>query len=192
MRAKRKSNEKGSILILTVMAVLILSVMVTGLLNVGTTEIYTTRNYKLTKTAYYTAVEGAEEVRNIIADPENNFAEVSSVTRGPYSVSGPDLAGRGGSTGTIINEGGVERSYMTGTLEDLENSYNAQSLGAMSASVPDEPDPRVGYDLSNVGETGVDFTAKLFNIFITSQVKTGSLTAYSEVIIGINKKIGKE
>ena len=57
---------------------------------------------------------------------------------------------------------------------------------------PDEPDPRVGVDLSAVGETGVDFTTKLFNIYITSMVKTGSLTAYSEVIIGINKKIGKE
>ena len=48
MEVKMKiEKEKGSVLVLTIIAVLILSIMVTGLLTVGTTEIYTTQNFHL-------------------------------------------------------------------------------------------------------------------------------------------------
>ncbi len=176
------NNEKGSVLILTIMAVLILSVMVTGLLNVGTTEIYTTRNYQLTKAAYYTAVQGAEEIRSIVANAENDSLDVQTIKRSPTAIYGPDLAGQSGNVGTTSSDNGMDRSYMTGTLVDLENSYTAKSLEEMRTEANiSTPDPvEVGTDLSKEHSKPV-----VWHVYVTSQIIAGNLKAYSEVIIGI-------
>ncbi|MCP5049939.1 MAG: hypothetical protein GY940_22420 [bacterium] len=196
MTTKHK-KQKGSVLILTIMAVLILSVMVTGLLNVGTTEIYTTRNYQLVKTAYYTAVQGAEEIRNMVANPENSNIDVGQIKRSPTEINtnGAHLAGETGTYGTVIAEDGVERSYITGTLIDLENAYAAKTLTEMSeaANVSTPNPPEAGFDLTKEGTDlgGVSVSTIVWHVYVTSQVKAGSLVAYSEVVLGILQRISK-
>ena len=54
--------EKGSMLVLAIIATLILSLILVAGLTVSTTEVHTTQNYFLNKVSYYKAVEGVEIV----------------------------------------------------------------------------------------------------------------------------------
>jgi hypothetical protein len=172
-------------MILTMMAVLILSIMVTGLLNVGTTEIYTTQNYQLDKTAYYTAVQGVEEVRNLIY----NYPDAQSVTsirRYPTGLEGPNLVGESQSSGTSNQYAGVERSYITGSLKDLE-SYNVG--GGSNPSAVQKVDQLKGFKappLPSISMGGTSSVASvIWKVTITAEVKVGSRTSYSEIITGV-------
>ena len=54
--------ERGSILIITLIAVLILSFMVASGIRTATTEIHTAQNYYLNKIAYYNAVDAVNNL----------------------------------------------------------------------------------------------------------------------------------
>ena len=164
-------KEKGSIMILTMVAVLILSVMLTGLLTVGTTEIFTTGNYHLKKIAYYTAVQGVEEIRNeIISNPDPQT--VSNITRSTYETE-------------QYETGDVKRSYMTGTLIDREAG------GSYGIGVPitqmigiDAPPPR-GITVS-IGQR--PFIPSIWKVMVTADViagQRGKRIAFSEIISGV-------
>jgi hypothetical protein len=157
--------KKGSILLLTLMAVLILSIMVTGLLTIGTTEIQTTQNYHLTKDAYYLAIQGVEEIRKTIADnPE--FEAVQQI-----SISGS-------STLTVASYG-MERKYITGTLKDMESGGSGVNLSAVSKfQLPYFS----GFNLSV--SSGVPKMG-LWKLDVTSKISSGSKNTYSEVTAGI-------
>jgi hypothetical protein len=168
-------KEKGSIMILTMMAVLILSVMLTGLLTVGTTEIYTTGNYHLKKIAYYTAVQGVEEVRNeIMKNPDANA--VNNITRSSYETE-------------QYGTGGLKRSYMTGTLIDRE-AGGSYGIGVPITALKgiDAPTPR-GVSL---GEGKIQFKSTIWKIVITADViagQKGKRIAFAEIIAGVYSTI---
>lgn len=164
-----EKKEKGSVLVLTIIAVLILSVMVTGLLNVGTTEIYTTQNYQLNKAAYYTAVQGVEEIRTKIynaPDAESVQTIVEVPPPEAYSASG-----------------GFLKFYITGTLKDLEDIL----AGTITTGTPLEQykgfQPPALPSISLGGGTSVE--PIVWKVRVTAKVDANKRSTYAEVIAGI-------
>jgi hypothetical protein len=169
-------KEKGSIMILTMVAVLILSVMLTGLLTVGTTEIYTTGNYHLKKVAYYTAVQGVEEVRNeIISSP--SAESVRNITMSTYQTE-------------QYETGGVKRSYMTGTLKDREagGSYGIGVPITDLEGIDAPPPPGISIEAGRTNTTWI-----IWKVMVTADViagQRGKRIAYSELIAGVYSVVG--
>lgn len=168
-------KEKGSIMILTMVAVLILSVMLTGLLTVGTTEIFTTQNYHLKKLAYYTAVQGVEEIRNEIISAPNADA-VRNINMSSYD--------------TEEYEGSVKRSYITGSLKDREaggSSGIGQPITEMEG-IDAPPPPGISIE---VGRTSTMWM--IWKVMVTADViagQRGKRIAYSELIAGVYSVVG--
>jgi hypothetical protein len=162
-------KEKGSVLVLTIIAVLILSIMVTGLLNVGTTEIYSTQNFHLNKSAYYTAVQGVEEIRTLIYNTPD-AESVGNIVKMPpmqaYSTSG-----------------GFLNFYITGSLKDLEDIL----AGTNTAGVPIEqfkgfePPPLPSISLG--GSSSIE--PIVWKVQVTAKIDANKRSTYSEVISGI-------
>jgi len=157
-------KENGSVLVLTIIAVLILSIMVTGLLNVGTTEIYTTQNFQLNKSAYYTAVQGVEEIRNLInQSPEKASSIVKMPPPEAYSGSG-----------------GYLRFYITGSLKDLENILAGTDPDGVTI------EKFVGFALPHPPGVSLDIIVPTaWKVQVTAKIDANKRTTYSEVIAGI-------
>jgi len=186
-RVKTQSNrrEKGSVLILTIMAVLILSIMVTGLMEVGTTEVYTTKNFQLSKTAYYTALQGIEEIRNLIIQ-KPDAESITSIKRSGVGILGTTMIGEDVSSGTSSTANGQSRYYITGTMMDMENYEKGDSQDSTAIKsiyqLKDFPVPPLpGMSLS----ANSNFASVVWNINITSSVKSGSRRAYAEIVSGV-------
>jgi hypothetical protein len=177
--------ERGSIMILTMMAVLILSILVSGLLNVGTTEIYTTQNYQLQKSAYYMAVQGVEEVRSLIY----NYPDAQSVTsikRYSYGSNGPVLVGDDPSMGTMDDAEGLKKYYITGTLKDLETYNYGGSIDPTAISFIDQLKGFKAPPLPSISMGGSSSVAPVvWKVNVTAEVQLGSRKAYSEIISGV-------
>jgi hypothetical protein len=179
-RKMKIKKEKGSVLVLTIIAVLILSIMVTGLLNVGTTEIYTTQNFHLNKVAYYIAVEGVEDIRNRISnnpDPESVSAIAIPPPTDAYASSG----------------GGYQSYYITGSLADMESqllSGTSVVLGG-EGDLPEgeaivefsgfEPPPLPAISLGG----GSSIEPIVWKVQVTSTIRANKRSTYSEVVTGV-------
>jgi hypothetical protein len=170
MEIKMKiEKEKGSVLVLTIIAVLILSIMVTGLLNVGTTEIYTTQNFQLNKTAYYTAVQGIEEIRTLIYNAPD-AESVRNIIKMPPAEA-------------YSTAGGFLRFYITGNLKDMEDIF----AGTISDGVPIEqfkgfpPPPLPAISLGG----GSSVEPIVWKVHVTAKVDANKRTTYSELISGV-------
>ncbi|UCH92432.1 MAG: hypothetical protein JSV88_19335 [Candidatus Aminicenantes bacterium] len=169
-RKMKTKKQKGSVLVLTVISVLILSIMVTGLLNVGTTEIYTTQNYHLSKSAYYMAVQGVEEIRTLIYNTPDAQA-VTSITQMPpyeaYSAYETDMLSY----------------YITGSLKDLEDILK----GTITDGVPVEkfvgfkPPPLPAISLG--GTSNIE--PVVWKVQVTANVRVNKRSTYSEVVSGV-------
>jgi len=163
-------KEKGSVLVLTIISVLILSIMVTGLLNVGTTEIYTTQNFHLNKSAYYTVVQGVEEIRTLIYNTPDAQA-VAGIVKMPPAEAYHDYSG------------GYLRFYVTGSLKDLEDIL----AGIDTDGVPleqfkgFEPPPLPAISLG--GSSSIE--AIVWKVQVTAKINANKRTTYSEVVSGI-------
>jgi hypothetical protein len=161
--------EKGSMLVLAIIATLILSIILVAGLTVSTTEVHTTQNHYLNKISYYKAVEGVEIVTQMIritADPGTIF-----VSADEYDTA----------------QGGVVRSFLTGTMENMQNLTNG-SGGPTYVSVK----PFTGFDppplpsISLGQSTGV--TPVIWYVPVTAEVKMGAAKqkrSYTEVEAGI-------
>ncbi|HDP95287.1 MAG TPA: hypothetical protein ENN40_08000 [Candidatus Aminicenantes bacterium] len=159
---QNKHNQGGSILLLTVMAVMILSILVVGLLTVGTTEVQTTHNHYLNKVAYYSAIEGVEEVRNeIYKQPQPEY--VTAINRDLYSTSS--------------EQGPLREGYVTGTLRDLL-AGTPQPVGMFSGF---QPPPFPGLSLGSI----TSISPVIWNVTISSEIRAGGRRAYSELQTGI-------
>lgn len=162
-------KEKGSVLVLTIIAVLILSIMVTGLLNVGTSEIYTTRNFHLKKVAHYTALQGVEEIRNKIVNAPDPQSIETLVKMPPSSA--------------YTTTGGFLKYYVTGSLKDLEEIL----AGTNPNGVPPEkfegftPPPLQGFALG--GSTSIQ--PYVWKVQVTSKIDANKRSTYSEILTGI-------
>ena len=157
-------KEKGSVLILTVIAVLILSIMVTGLMNVGTTEIYTTQNYQMNKSAYYTAVAGVEDIRNQVYNAPDAEA-VTAIVKSVYD--------------TQKSEDGFKTAYITGTLKDLETGGGAGV--PVSKFEGFDPPPLVGISLGST----TSVAPVIWKVNVTGEVNLTRKNSYVEISSGV-------
>lgn len=171
MSTIEKSNERGSVLVLTLIAVLILSIMVTGLLTVGTTEIYTTQNYQMNRTAYYTAVSGIEDIRNrIYSTPDSG--SVTSISISIFDID-PYIESQGG---------GMKTAYMTGSLKNREAGGTGVPIekfdGFMAPTFP---------GISLGGSSSI--APVIWKVNVTAEAsfrgKRTKKTSYAELITGV-------
>ncbi len=154
--------EKGSILVLTLVGVLVLSLLATGLLTVGTTEINTTRNFHLNKFAYYTAVQGVEEIRNEIYNTPN-VEVVETISKSSYD--------------TLLETDGVKRSYITGSLYNLQENDPRNLTKSESFKAP----PLPGMQLNSSLKIG----SVMWRVNVSSEVTMGKRKGFSEITAGI-------
>ena len=156
-------QQKGSILLLTMICVMILSLLALGLLSVGTTEMHTTQNSALNKSAFYDAVQGVEEIREqIYQNPDPVIVEQI------YKIQSM----------TEANTAGLKRWYITGSMINMQdNTYrNVALLNEFRAPPP----PSVSSNITVV--------ALVWDVTITAKVESGvnrKKAAYSEVEAGI-------
>lgn len=168
MQIKRRiKKQNGSALVLTLIAVLILSSLAVTGLTVSSTEIQSTQNFYLNKRAYYTALEGVEEVRNeIFTNPDPEY--VTSLTRN--------------SSQTMVGGGSNYTYYITGSMEDLRYFMEYQMD-------PPKVDYFKGFDappLPGVGLGGtVTIAPVIWSVHITSCINTGKKKSYAEIQSGI-------
>jgi len=151
--------EKGSMLILAIIATLILSLILVAGLTVSTTEIHTTQNYYLNKISYYKAVEGVEIVTQKIRDT----ADPTTIL-----VAGHEYR---------VTEGGITRRFLTGTLVDLHagNSQNVQPFAGF------DPPPLPSISLGS--STGIQ--PIIWYVPITSEVTVNKKRSFTEIEAGI-------
>lgn len=163
-------NEKGSILVLTVISTLILSIIMTGLLTIGTTELHTTQNYHLTKIAHYAALEGVEVVRNLIVEAETT-EDVDTIVKTVYDTGGRETFTDGGGSMTT----GIYRSYITGSLLDFQEKTPQPVSQFKGFKAP----PLLG------ASQNLNLVPMIWKVYITSQALMGSKAGYSEIVSGI-------
>jgi len=163
--------NRGSVLILALIAVLILSIMAIAGLTVSTTEVQTTDTTFLRKIAYYEAVEGVEEVRDVIFQfPDSDSVETIVKTQSDTTSF----------VGTASGEGrhmGYNKAYMTGSLIDLQNNtpqYISQVQGF-------NPPPLPGISLGMI----TSIFPVVWDVEVTSEITVGRKKAYAEIQAGI-------
>lgn len=170
---KNGKNDKGSVLVLTLIAVLILSITVTGLLLVGRTELFTTQSYYLDKSAYYTAVWGVEVLREEILDnPTSEYLMAMTKTH-------PE---------TSFKQDSIDRMYIIGSLADMENTVSAiESGGAVpmkTISKFDGFNPPAIPGLS-LGLGKMQVYPVVWKVTVTGKASGGSRHAFSEIVCGV-------
>jgi hypothetical protein len=154
-------RERGSILVLTLIGVLILSLMATGLLTVGSTEVNTTQNFYLNKFAYYTALQGIEEIRYEMT--QTSYENVSAISKSPSD--------------TLMETDGVQRYYITGSLYHLQKN-EPQSLQQDEGFPPHQP---TGLSIG----VHTRITPIAFRIVVTAEAAMGRRKGYSQIEAGI-------
>jgi hypothetical protein len=151
--------ERGSVLILTLIATLVLSLIVTGLLTVGTTELYTTQNYLMNRLSHYHCLQGLEIIRDKIQTDNSDD---------PTQVVLP---------GTPIEEGPISKYFTIGTLEDLQagNPSNVEIFKGFP------PPPPLGMSLGS----NTNIVPVIFDVKVTSRITQGTKSTYSETQSGV-------
>jgi hypothetical protein len=151
--------EKGSMLILAIIATLILSLILVAGLTVSTTEVHTTQNYYLNKVSYYKAVEGVEIVTQRIRDT----ADPTTIL-----VAGHEYR---------VTESAITRKFITGTLVDLQNgsSQNVKPFNGF------DPPPLPAISLGSA--SGIQ--PVIWFVPVSSEVTVGKKRAFTEIEAGI-------
>ncbi len=154
--------EKGSMLVLAIIATLILSIILVAGLTVTTTEVHTTQNHLMNKMSYYKAVEGVEivteQIRNA-PDPSTLF-----ITADEFKVS----------------DAGATHKFITGTLVDFQNNATQNVKPFTGFDPPPLPSISLG------ASTGV--TPVIWYVPVTAEVKMGGALqkrSYTEIEAGI-------
>jgi len=155
--------EKGSMIILAIIATLILSLILVAGLTVSTTEVNTTQNYYLNKVSYYKAVEGLELVINQIR------SEPDPTT---ISVEPDDFK---------INQDGTQKLFITGTLVDLQNSTTQTVKQFMGFAPPPLPGISLG--------PGSGLSSIIWYVPLTSEVTVNRKRSYTEIEAGIYSSV---
>jgi hypothetical protein len=161
--------EKGSMLVLAIIATMILSLILVAGLTVSTTEVHTTQNNLMKKLSYYKAVEGVEVVIEDIRNTLNPDL-IASLRYGLDNIY-------------VIDDLGTSKLFITGSLGDLQALKNETATIAPAISqfngFPAPPFPGMSLGTS----TGV--SPIIWMVPITAEVKTGKKTAYTEIEAGI-------
>lgn len=151
--------EKGSMVILAIIATLILSLIMVAGLTVSTTEVQTTHNYYLNKVSYYNALEGLEIVIDQIRsdpNPENIF-----IVADDYKTK----------------QSGIQKLFITGSLVNMQNGTTQAVKKFTGFPAP----PLVGISLG--ATSGI--TAVIWYVPITSEVTVNKKRSYTELEAGI-------
>jgi len=151
--------EKGSMLILAIIATLILSIILVAGLTVSTTEVQTTQNYYMNKMSYYKAVEGVEIITQKIRD----IADPSTI-----AIAADDYR---------VKDLGITRKFITGTLVDLQNGAT-QNVKPFTGFDP-PPLPSISLGTS----TGV--MPVIWYVPVTSEVTVNKKRSFTEIEAGI-------
>jgi len=151
--------EKGSMLILAIIATLILSLIMVAGLTVTTTEAHTTQNYFLNKVSYYKAVEGVEIVTQRIRD----VADPSTIL-----VVGHEYR---------VTEGGITRRFLTGTMVDMQNGTSKNVRPFTGFDPPPLPSISLG------SASGIQ--PVIWYVPVTSEVTVGNKRSFTEIEAGI-------
>ncbi len=161
--------QKGSILVLTLIAVLILSGMAITGLTISTTESQSTQNFYLSKRAYYAAVEGVEVVRNMIyEDPDPGVVNTIQKTPDQTRVGGADK------NYTL---------YVTGSMVDFQDYLNGNAdLPTVGGFMGFDPPPLPSISL---GAGTFNIAPVIWQVNITSEVYLGKRKSYAEIESGI-------
>jgi len=149
--------QKGSALILVMIAVMIMSTIVMGLLNVGTTEIRTPQDQLLKKKAFYHALLGLE----VVIDQARFLEDPSQVPTAKVTTS--------------IEADRTIKSYYIGNMATGEEKIS--HLSELQAPSP------VGISLSYKS----DFFTAMYRVPMVAEVATanGKSTTFSEIEAGI-------
>jgi len=151
--------EKGSMLILAIIATLILSLIMVAGLTVSTTEVQTTQNYYMNKISYYKAIEGLE----IITERIRNEADPSLIT-----VQASEY---------ITSETGITKKFLTGTLVDLQNGATVNVKQFLGFDAPPLPSISLG--------TSTGVTPVIWYVPVTSEVTVNHKRSFTEIEAGI-------
>jgi hypothetical protein len=151
--------EKGSMLVLAIIATLILSLILVSGLTVSTTEVNTTQNYYMNKISYYKAVEGVEIVTEMIRN-------VSDPTTIAIDANNFDNT-----------ESGITRSFITGTLVDLQSGSSQNVKPFLGFDPPPLPSMSLG------SASGI--TPVIWYVPITSEVTVNRKRSFTEIEAGI-------
>jgi hypothetical protein len=163
----KKQCEDGSALVITIIAVLILSSLAITGLTVSSTEVQSTQNFLMNKRAYYTALEGVEELRNeIYRNPAPEYVVTLNRTK--------DTTQEGGEANYTF--------YITGSMENLRNYIEYQT-----------PPPNVDFfqgfsppPLPAIGLGGtVTVSPVVWDVHVTATVSTGKKKSYAEIQTGV-------
>lgn len=168
MKIKRRNQtQDGSALVLTLVAVLILSSLAITGLTVSSTEVESTQNFYLNKRAYYTALEGVEELRNeIFRNPAPEYVTTLNRTL--------DITKDGSGTNYTF--------YVTGAMENMYSHVEAN-----------ETTPNVTFfdgfnppPLPSVGMGGkVTVAPVIWSVHVTACVNQGKKKSYAEIHSGV-------
>ncbi|MFH2107197.1 MAG: hypothetical protein ABII93_00865 [Chrysiogenia bacterium] len=155
--------EKGSMLVLAIIATLILSLIMMAGLTVSTTEVHTTHNYFLNKVSYYKAVEGIERV----IDQIRSEPDPSSIFIVPNDYK--------------IKQDGMQKLFITGTLIDIQNN-TTQNVRQFDGFAP-PPLPSISLG-PNAGISPI-----IWYVPITSEVTVNKKRSYTEIEAGIYSSV---
>ena len=151
--------EKGSMLVLAIIATMILSLILVAGLTVSTTEVNTTQNYYMNKVSYYKAVEGVE----IVTEDIRNNVDPPTIL-----VEGNDY---------LVQEGGTVKRFITGTLVDLQNGTTQNVKSFMGFDPPPLPSISLG---STSGVSPI-----IWYVPVTSEVTINKKRSFTEIEAGI-------
>jgi len=153
--------EKGSMIVLAIMATLILSLIMVAGLTVSTTEVNTTQNYYMNKISYYKAVEGVE----IVTEQIRNTADPATI-----AIEDDEFE---------VTENGITRKFITGTLLDLQND----------PVIPQNVKPFMGFDPPALPSmslgTASGVSPIIWYVPVTAQVTVNKKRSFTEIEAGI-------
>lgn len=147
-RSSPMKSQRGSLIILAIVAALVLSVIMAGGLMVTNTETFTTHNLYMNKNSFYTAVQGLE----VVTDRIRNTSDPSTISVHPGS--------------NVYKADTFTRRYQTGTLIDMQTNQ----VPNLSIYRGFDPPPLVGVGLG----TSMNIAPVVWDVRITSEVTAGS------------------
>lgn len=151
--------EKGSTLILAIVATLILSLILIAGLTVSSTEVNTTQNYYMNKISYYKALEGVE----IVTDQIRYTPDPSIIVVLP--------------TEYVDRETGMTKKFITGSLVDLQNGTTQNVTPFVGFDPPPLPSISLG--------TSTGITPVIWYVPVTSEVTVNRKRSFTEIEAGI-------
>jgi hypothetical protein len=129
----------------------------------------------LNKIAYYAALEGIEDIRNLIIEAQST-GDVELIVKTIYDTKSSESFNDGSSRIST----GIARSYMTGSLLDLQDNTPQSIAQFVGFPAP----PLLGASQS------LNLTPMVWKVHVTSEALMGTKGGYTELVAGIYYTVG--